>query len=82
MTPVSLGDFFIISTGRDNDKARDFYQTLMKVGPAMGIQVNNRCQTLQTKDDRTDSFTNMIKQNLTNNTQMVCLYQHDKTEFD
>lgn len=73
ITPVPLNDFFIISTNRDSDKARDFLMTLQKVGPAMGIQVNARAQTLMTRDDRTDTFLTMIRSNLKETTQMVWL---------
>lgn len=73
ITPVGLRNFFILSTGRDQDKAVDFYQTLQKVGPAMGIEVNNRCQTIRTNDDRTDTFLRAIRDNLTEKTQMVCM---------
>lgn len=72
ISPVSLQQFMVIATNRDGDKARDFMQTLGKVGPPMGIEVNGRnANMLFLENDRTESFTRSIENNLTRNTQMV-----------
>ena len=61
----------ILSTNRDSDKAQDFVQTLQKVGPAMGIDVTRRCSIITLENDRTETFLNNIKRNLTASTQLV-----------
>lgn len=71
ITPVSLNDFMVLSTNRDADKAQDFVSTMQRVGPAMGIQVNRRCNMITLDNDRTDNFLRNIKNNLTERTQMV-----------
>ena len=71
ITAVPLQNFFVISTQRDSDKARDFLQTLGRVGPAMGIEVNQRAQIIPLSSDRTDLFVSTIKNNLTEQTQMA-----------
>ena len=71
ISAVSLNNFMIISTRRDQDKVQDFLHTIKKVGPPMGIGVSNRCNVTVLDNDRTDNFLSAIDKNVTPDTQMV-----------
>jgi hypothetical protein len=71
LSAVALNDYMVLSTSRDADKAQDFVSTMQRVGPAMGIQVNRRCNMITLDNDRTENFTRNIRNNLTERTQMV-----------
>ncbi|XP_038059144.1 piwi-like protein 1 [Patiria miniata] len=73
LNTVDLEDWFMMFTSRDQPKAIDFLQSLTRVGPGMGMRVQEP-KMHQLRDDRAESFVNCIKQNLTKSTQMlVCI---------
>ena len=41
ITPVALKNYMILFTRRDKPLAQDFIQTLKKVGPPMGINIDD-----------------------------------------
>ncbi len=61
IAPIGLKDFVVVCTKRDGRIAEDFVETLAKVGPAMGIEVNRRCKIIALDNDRTDAFLRSIK---------------------
>ncbi|XP_022105120.1 piwi-like protein 1 [Acanthaster planci] len=70
MTCVGLNDWILMFAPRDQPKGMDFFQALTRVGPKMGMAVQEP-KTHQLRDDRAESYVNCIKQNLNRTTQMV-----------
>lgn len=77
---VSLENWVLIFTRRDNNKAQEFYRTLTRVGPPMGIQIRQP-NMVELPDDNTNSYLQALKSNINPNLQMVvCLLPSNRKD--
>ncbi|XP_071483412.1 piwi-like protein 1 [Diadema antillarum] len=67
---VPLHNWLIVFTRRDASKVADFVKTFLQVGPQMGIEVQNPAR-IELQDDRTQSYTTVVKKNINAQLQMV-----------
>ncbi|KAK2562296.1 Piwi-like protein 1 [Acropora cervicornis] len=67
---VNLNNWLLIYSSRDSNNAKDFEQTLKKVGGPMGITVAPGIDC-RIQDDRTETYLNAIKSNYSHELQMV-----------
>ncbi|XP_068681290.1 piwi-like protein 1 [Montipora foliosa] len=67
---VNLESWVLIYTNRDGANAKDFEQTLKKVGGPMGIEVSNATDC-RIPDDRTEAYLRAINENYYERLQMV-----------
>ncbi|GFT86538.1 piwi-like protein Siwi [Nephila pilipes] len=75
-----LDDWIVLCTRIDELKARDFLTNLYKVCPPMGMRVRNP-RIILVKDDKTSSFLDAIRPNVSPNTQMVvCIVPNNKKD--
>ncbi|KAK2142285.1 hypothetical protein LSH36_977g02059 [Paralvinella palmiformis] len=70
LTGVDLTNWIVLFTKRDAQIGHSFIQCIQQVSPTMGWQVV-RPVILELVNDRTESYLNAIRANLTPNTQMV-----------
>ena len=59
ISAVNLSNYVIYCTKRDAGTAKEFYETLNKVCPPMGIRLGSP-KVRQLENDRTDSFLNAL----------------------
>ena len=80
ISAVPLNKFLLLFSRRDSAKAQDFFNCLAKVGPPMGMQIADPI-VCELADDRTDTFLRTIKDNLTDDLQMViCLLPNNRKD--
>ncbi|WAR02486.1 PIWL1-like protein [Mya arenaria] len=80
ITPVNLQNWVVIFFRRNNQQAQEFVQTLSRVGPPMGMMINNP-QPVELQDDRNDSYLTALRQNIGPQTQMVmCIVPTNKKD--
>ncbi|XP_061163361.1 piwi-like protein 1 isoform X1 [Saccostrea echinata] len=70
ITPVNLDNWVIVFTRRNSPQAQDLVQTLSRVGPPMGMQINSPT-ICELPDDRNDSYLTALKQYVTPQTQLA-----------
>ena len=70
ITPVNISNWLLIFTKRDAQKAYDFYTTMDKVCPPMGISIDEP-KVIELVDDRTDSYLRAIRENMQSTLQLV-----------
>ncbi|XP_062615032.1 piwi-like protein 1, partial [Saccostrea cucullata] len=70
ITPVNLENWVIVFTRRNSPQAQDLVQTLSRVGPPMGMQINSPT-ICELPDDRNDSYLTALKQYVTPQTQLA-----------
>jgi len=70
LTSVNLQKWVVVCTKRDQGPANDLVMNLKKVGPPMGIMVNNP-EVVALNDDRTDTFFRALQASVNNDTQLV-----------
>ena len=83
VTCLFLQDFLVVFTDRDKDKTMEFIRTLTKVCDPMGIRVAQP-RLCNLPNDRTDTFIQNIKGNVTDRTQLVIcvLPRNTKDRYD
>ena len=80
ISTVDLVKYLLLFSRRDSLKAQDFFNTLAKVGPPMGMNIADPI-VCELADDRTDTFLRAIKDNLTPDVQMViCLLPNNRKD--
>nr|XP_054773093.1 piwi-like protein 2 [Lytechinus pictus] len=70
ITGVPLKNWLVVFTRRDASKAAEFIQMMKQVGPQMGINVDHPSM-VELQDDRTQSYTNMVKKSINPQLQLV-----------
>ncbi|XP_071789596.1 piwi-like protein 1 [Asterias amurensis] len=83
ISTVNLNDWMLIYTSRDQGNAMDFKQTLPRVAGPMGITVREP-KMCALRDDRSETYVNGIRNNLTSSTQLVVcvLSSNRKDRYD
>ncbi|WAR02492.1 PIWL1-like protein [Mya arenaria] len=72
ITSVDMIDWLVVFTQRTRNQTQEFVQTLSRVGPPMGMRINNPIP-IELHDDRNNSYLQGIKDNLNGRIQMVLI---------
>nr|NP_001107667.1 seali [Strongylocentrotus purpuratus]ABY58155.1 seali [Strongylocentrotus purpuratus] len=70
ITAVPLRNWVVVFTRRDAPKAAEFIQMMKQVCPQMGIEIEHPSM-VELQDDRTQSYTNMVKKSINPQLQLV-----------
>lgn len=70
MSAIDFQRWLIIYTGQDERLAKDFVETLMRLGPRMGINITPP-QRHRIADDRTETYSKVLQEKICGDLQMV-----------
>nr|XP_023021942.1 piwi-like protein Ago3 [Leptinotarsa decemlineata] len=68
--PVDMHTWILFYTGRDEKYAKDFSQTIVRLGSVMGCRINAP-KPVKLQDDRTDTYIRACQENIDENIQIV-----------